>query len=151
MIKPRFAFLLTLAAAFSSPVDGGAADLEPYRWQNRLLLLFDTGEKASGYAAVSKQVALRRGEVADRDLVVFHVLEAGPSRVGDRALSVEEALRLRSRFEVRPGVFTAVLVGKDGGVKLVRHHSVDLQEVFDRIDAMPMRQREMREKSSGSS
>ncbi|MEB0058715.1 DUF4174 domain-containing protein [Variovorax sp. LG9.2] len=34
-----------------------------------------------------------------------------------------------------------MLVGKDGGVKLVKGNDVDLDQVFATIDRMPMRQR----------
>ena len=38
-----------------------------------------------------------------------------------------------------------ILVGKDGTEKLRAHHVVSAQALFALIDAMPMRQREMRE------
>jgi hypothetical protein len=79
-------------------------------------------------------------------LIVFRVFEDGPSRVQEKPLSSEEAEALRRRFSVQSGRFAVILIGKDGGVKMVREHEADLQEIFDRIDAMPMRQREMREK-----
>ena len=39
-----------------------------------------------------------------------------------------------------------LLVGKDGGVKLRSEEPVSIQRIFDLIDSMPMRRREMREK-----
>jgi len=84
----------------------------------------------------------------DRDLVVIRLLESGSSRVNGRNLSGDETQRLRTRFEALAGRFKAILIGKDGGVKLTRNEAIRLQEVFDRIDAMPMRQREMRERES---
>ncbi|WP_349559152.1 DUF4174 domain-containing protein [Marinobacter sp. NFXS9] len=40
-------------------------------------------------------------------------------------------------------MFRVLLIGKDGGIKS-RESSLDLDAVFRRIDAMPMRIREMR-------
>ena len=41
-----------------------------------------------------------------------------------------------------------ILVGKDGGTKMVCDNPVKLQEVFDRIDSMPMRRQEMKTKGA---
>ena len=150
-MKKRFAVLLMAAAAALLWTQGvKAMDLDRYRWQHRLLLLFAPQEDTPGYAAAAEDIQRHSEGILDRDLVVFHVLEDGASRVDGRRLSDAEARQLRDRFEIDPGRFTAVLIGKDGGVKLVRRDSVDLQAVFDRIDAMPMRQREMREKQSST-
>ena len=43
-------------------------------------------------------------------------------------------------------VVIAILVGKDGGVKLRQNAQVKLNDIFALIDAMPMRQEEMRQK-----
>jgi hypothetical protein len=40
--------------------------------------------------------------------------------------------------------FTVILVGKDGGDKLKSHNVVSLTKLYDTIDAMPMRQSEMK-------
>lgn len=149
MMKRLCTVLLMAAAAALLWTQGvKAMDLDRYRWQHRLLLLFAPQEDTPAYAAAAADIDRRSEEILDRDLVVFHLLEDGMSRVDGRRLSDAEARQLRDRFEIAPGRFTAVLIGKDGGVKLVRRDSVDLQAVFDRIDAMPMRQREMREKPS---
>ena len=44
--------------------------------------------------------------------------------------------------------FQAVLIGKDGGVKARWAEPVSLNALYELIDAMPMRQREMRERGS---
>jgi hypothetical protein len=134
-------FLIMLT---SLPVLG--ADLTSYRWKNRLLLVFSPTESDPGFAAFDPNVSRELAAVKDRDLIVFRVFEKGPSRVDEHPLSSEDAQNLRRRFEVGPGRFTVILIGKDGGVKMVREHRAELQEIFDLIDSMPMRQREMREK-----
>ena len=40
--------------------------------------------------------------------------------------------------------FTVILVGKDGGNKLKSYTPIGLTKLFDTIDAMPMRQSEMK-------
>ena len=66
-----------------------------------------------------------------------------------RPLTKATVRRLRDRFGVPPRASRIVLVGKDGTEK---HRDADLipaRSHFDTIDAMPMRQREMREEGGG--
>lgn len=55
----------------------------------------------------------------------------------------------RQALGVGEGPFAAVLVGKDGTVKLRSDEPVPAEELFDLVDAMPMRRREMRERRRG--
>jgi len=50
---------------------------------------------------------------------------------------------------VAPDAFRVVLVGKDGTEKRRDAEPVAARSLFDTIDAMPMRQREMREQDGG--
>ena len=55
----------------------------------------------------------------------------------------------RKRFGIGGETFAVVLVGKDGGEKFRSTEPVEPEDLFDRIDAMPMRRREVREKDAG--
>jgi hypothetical protein len=127
-----------------SPIMG--ADLTTYRWKNRLLLVFSPTTFDPGFAAFNLNVSRELHEVKDRDLIVFRIFEKGLSSLAEQPLSPEDAEKLRRRFEVKPSIFTVILIGKDGGVKMVREQRAELQEIFDLIDSMPMRQREMMER-----
>lgn len=54
----------------------------------------------------------------------------------------------REQFGVENGAFTVILVGKDGGEKFRWQEPVGPKDLFDRIDVMPMRRRELRERSA---
>lgn len=56
----------------------------------------------------------------------------------------ESAEAARREYGVAGG-FETLLVGRDGGVKLRSREPVGPEELFGRIDEMPMRQREIRE------
>ena len=76
-------------------------------------------------------------------------LEAVPEGLSERHIVVladtdpEAARALRAQFE--PQGFEVLLVGKDGGVKLRQGQPVTAETLFAKIDAMPMRRREMEE------
>lgn len=147
MLKILCLFCLTLAALGSGRVwaekTGDVADLGQYVWKNRLLFLFSPSPEAPAYRALNDELRRNPDGVRDRDLLVFRILEQGPSLVGSQEMSPQEAEELRRRFVVSRGAFTVVLVGKDGTVKLKREGPTALKDIFGLIDSMPMRRQEM--------
>ena len=122
-------------------------DLSQFQWKNRLLFLFAPNHNHPLFDGLQKSIATQQAEVADRDLVIFEILESGTSRMDTSDLDPQVAQSLRDKFDVSPGRFALVLVGKDGSVKLNRHEQTRLEDIFALIDAMPMRMQEMRQKS----
>ena len=134
-------------------------------WRARVLLLFAPGEKGRPEipADLARRVRESSAKLADRDLEVFAVSYLGGRALrlypgGDSADSsdhhVPSGTALVTRFtptgttpigpEDRRET-TAILIGKDGTEKLRRPASAGtIEEVFDLIDTMPMRRREMR-------
>ena len=122
-------------------------DLSQFQWKNRLLFLFAPNRSHPLFEVLQKSIATQQAEVADRDLVIFEILESGTSRMDTSDLDPQVAQSLRDRFDVSPGRFALILVGKDGSVKLNRQEQTRLEDIFALIDAMPMRQEEIRQKS----
>ena len=88
--------------------------------------------------------------IKDRDMVVIEVPAQGEGKVGTEALKPEEATELRKAFNVADDAFAVVLIGRDGGEKERWAEPVSAQEIFGKIDAMPMRQQEVQAKGGGS-
>ena len=122
-------------------------DLTQFQWKNRLLFIFAEDDSHPLYKDLQSQIVAQQAEVNDRDLIVFELPAQGPARMNTRFLNQKEADSIRDHFAVPGNAFSLILVGKDGGIKLKRSDQVDLREVFGLIDSMPMRQREMRQKS----
>ena len=122
-------------------------DLTQFQWKNRLLFLFAPDSSDPSFHHLQNQIIDQKSEVEDRDLVVFSVLVQGPSQTDTTALDRQAADSIRERFAVPPNAFSLILIGKDGGVKLKREDPVDLVEVFELIDSMPMRRNEMQQKN----
>jgi hypothetical protein len=146
MSHPLNIFMAITVGVMLTSLPALGADLTAYRWKNRLLLVFSPTDSNPGFAAFDQNVSRELPAVKDRDLIVFRVFEKGSSRMDEHPLSSEDSQKLRRHFKVGSGRFTVILIGKDGGVKMVREHRAELREIFDLIDSMPMRQREMREK-----
>lgn len=125
-----------------------AADsLNALQWEKRPLLLF---AKSRSFAPLDQQVDLLRSyrpDLEDRDMVVLSTTgrQETSSAIGYVSINRGTARQLKKRFEPADRGLTVILVGKDGGEKARWQQVVDPQVIFDIIDAMPMRQNEMRQ------
>lgn len=119
-------------------------NLEDYRWQNRLLLVFAPGPGHARVSDVQAQVDAACEGVLDRDLLVIDAYADGTGQVDGTPLAEPAVNDLRRRFDVGADDVTVILIGKDGGVKERLSGEFDLSEVFALIDGMPMRRAETR-------
>jgi hypothetical protein len=148
MVKTIMAVLLAMVAfSIFGTKDALSMDLRQFQWKNRLLFLFAPQRSDRFFSDLLNEIMVNKNEVEDRDLIVFEILEFGPSFMISVSLDAQTAAALREKFDSPPGRFTVILVGKDGGVKLKRHTGTLLNDIFALIDAMPMRQEEIRQKS----
>jgi len=143
--------LLTIAVAAILPDSGRNAiaeplDLSQFQWKNRLLFLFAPNRNHPLFDSLHNSLSAQKAEVADRDLVIFEILESDPSSMNSKYLASEAAQKLRDKFDVRRGRFAVILLGKDGGIKLNRQDPTQLADIFTLIDAMPMRREEMQQR-----
>lgn len=121
--------------------------LDAYQWKNRLLLVFTPSKNSSAY---QRQMQLFEGQKAgfdDRDLLVIKLLADGTSHLDSQSIDEATVAQLRSQFNVGQDEFCVILVGKDGTSKRRNNTPVEPTVIFNQIDAMPMRQQEMRSKN----
>lgn len=138
----QFLMLSSFMSCHNSP----ELNLSDYKWENRIILLFSDDENPEYRQQVDKLLDDKPG-LFDRDLLIFHI---------DKKSSIKELLHsnefdpdsnLRSQFNVPESDFYVLLIGKDGGVKYRDHSPVASEKLYAIIDAMPMRQAEMRRKN----
>ena len=149
---PKLILLAMMTAAVmiiggSRNVPASSMDLSQFQWKNRLLFLFAPNRSHPFFDILHKSLATQKENVADRDLVIFEILESGSSSMNMNALDPQTAQSLRQKFDPPRSKFTVILIGKDSGIKLNRQGQTRLRDIFALIDAMPMRQEEMRKKS----
>ena len=150
------AFLLMPALAMAtSPADSVDFRVQDHQWEHRLLFVFAPSDTSEALVQQEDAFVEHDAGFRDRDLLLLTVTGAdrGTRRTvpgaDPKSLTEAAARRLRERFDVAPDVFRVVLVGKDGTEKRRDAEPVTTRSIFDTIDAMPMRQREMRESSGG--
>ncbi|MGD9321000.1 MAG: DUF4174 domain-containing protein [Desulfobacteraceae bacterium] len=133
-------------------VTGGAGvdfDLDAYQWKNRIILVFAPYADSDAYERQMRAFEGQEDGILDRDLIILELFEKGESRLGDRSLSERVAPQMRRQFDVGKGEFVFILIGKDGTVKRRSPVPVSVSDIFSMVDAMPMRQQEMRRKHNG--
>jgi len=134
-----------------APADSTDFRMEEHRWTHRLLFVFASSRQDSQFQQQMTRLSHAQEGLRDRDLLLISLVEGGPSHVEGQPLTVAAEQRLRDRFDVSSSAFRVVLVGKDGTEKRRDEAPVTAQSIFETIDAMPMRLREMREDGGGGS
>ncbi len=132
-----------------APADSVDFRIAEHRWTHRLLVVFAPSRQDIRFEQQMTRFSTAQDGLRDRDLLVVSLVGGGPSQVEDQPLTAAAEQRLRERFAVGPSAFCVVLVGKDGTEKRRDDKPVTARSLFDTIDAMPMRQREMREDGGG--
>lgn len=124
----------------NAPKVSSEAPLMFYLWKNRLLLVYEAdGETFEG---IVKGLKASEG-MADRDLVwmVFH-----NGQIASNAdLDCPDSLYTWAVDTLFRKGKKILLIGKDGEIK-ARFDRLSLDEVYQVIDGMPMRRRELRER-----
>lgn len=134
--------LCTLSLTYSRPASAKDPSIDRLVWQRRLLIVFADPQDVS---TLDKQRAIAmqaRKDFAERNLDLIQVVGNDVTGASDSADA------LRQRFNVPAGTFRALLIGKDGGVKIDSRQPVTQAQLLSTIDAMPMRRQEM--SASGS-
>ncbi len=118
-------------------------NLQSYQWKNRLLLVFAPSENTPEYQQQMQLFSNQTAEFVDRDLLLIELFSNGTSRINGKPINPEDVTSIKQQFNIGDE-FSVILVGKDGTAKRREMTPVEPTAIFQQIDAMPMRQREMR-------
>lgn len=123
---------ITMGSGNSAQAQGDP--LAYFRWQSRVLVVLAHDLQSPQLAEQRRHFEGMKLGAAERDLVLIQPTADSP-----------EAIALKTALGLGNEPFQAVLVGKDGGAKLRFTRPITGQELVATIDAMPMRQNEMRQ------
>lgn len=98
----------------------------------RRLLVFAAADNPA-LATQRQLLSASSQDLRERDIVISEFIGSAPSAVANR-----------KRYRIANTAFAVLLIGKDGGVKLRSTKPLQPERLFAIIDAMPMRQHEMR-------
>ena len=149
----RTPLLLLAALAPALALAQDAPSLASLQDKNRVLLIFAPSDQTPDFQRQFDLLAKHPYDLRDRDLILLPVVTIAHPPVTPDTLRVShppvaseaQQLALRHRFHIAPNQFTVILIGKDGGEKLRQHTPIPIDKLNATIDAMPMRQDEMRQ------
>lgn len=132
----KLLLILPLLVSCAATGSSSLVDVSELRWEKRVFLIHsDSPEK------VIETLEQNSDEIEERHITWFVITdsELKTNYQGQVAREFSQAT-LNSYFDSGYGV---VLIGKDGGIKS-RQATLQLNTLFEQIDAMPMRRSEMR-------
>jgi hypothetical protein len=116
--------------------------MDEYRWLFRPVVVSVPSDRDAPLARQREAFTASFEGLGERHIVLIEIVGEGVTTVIGPECKWTAA-DLRAHFGVAADRFSALLVGKDGGVKLRSDEPVSPEELFALIDAMPMRQQEM--------
>jgi hypothetical protein len=144
------ALALTMTPIIASPQTSatptGIVSLTSLRDTARPLLIFAPTPNDPQLQIQLRRLNQSAAAIANRDIAVIAIPWNSPSPTA-ATLTDQDALAARRRFHIAPSDFTVILLGKDGGEKLRSSKPLTLDKLTSTIDAMPMRQDELRSRS----
>jgi hypothetical protein len=134
-----------IVPAIQTPaVTGPSFSFEQFRDRNRVLVLFAPKADHPRFMEQADLIGGRHSGFMERDLVRIDVV--GDTAAADGVTLADGTARpIRRELNAPDDQFLVVLIGKDGTQKIRRTEPLGVDELYATIDAMPMRQREMRE------
>ena len=138
--------LLSIALLLAIPAAATPADLRSVagmQFHNRVLLVFAPSLRDPRLAIQRQTMAKAVLEASARDLILVQV--AGDAVIGAH----DKADRLRRHFQIAPNLYRTLLIGKDGNVARTTAGPIEAAALMHVIDAMPMRQEEVRRARAG--
>lgn len=115
-------------------------DVDELEWKHRLIVLFASEAQSAEDLSAFNQA---EKEIIERHIVWFCVYKDAVVSNYRGVISNDFAAHLQQTYQRSTDGNEVIVVGKDGAVKY-RSGQLDLNEIFNLIDQMPMRQFEMR-------
>ncbi len=114
--------------------DAGEVTLDAFRWFARPVVVFADTEADPRFRQQIDLITERIGELAERDVVI--ITDTDPSA------------RTSVRMDLRPRGFMLAILAKDGTVMLRKPFPWNVREISRSIDKLPLRQQEIRDRTS---
>lgn len=122
--------------------------MEDLRWKNRIVLVITDSEESLRYDQQIKALEPINSDFTERKLILidvrkdkFRIRFDGKKNTENSSWIMNAALY--KMYALNADDLTIVLLGLDGGIKIRQGEIISRTELFNTIDAMPMRRAEM--------
>lgn len=125
-----------------------AQDLSSHQWKDRLILILTEDTANETYQQQLDELYSDQQGLEDRKLVIYTILPDKFKRDDEAGQGWIQSGELYSKYKESDDSFEILLIGLDGGVKLRQDQFLSNKKLFDRIDQMPMRRRELEQEGN---
>lgn len=147
-MKPlKAAILITISLITSGFM---AQDIGKHRWKNRIIIVKTKDANNLAFLKQMHEFKDEKNGLLDRKLVLYKIVGKRFSFTNFKTDYTEfqriSTIRDNPIYKLDSD-FKILLIGLDGGIKLDQPEVLSLKKLFDTIDAMPMRQNELRNRN----
>jgi hypothetical protein len=128
----RYLAMPVLLGAITMSNGSEASPLDKFQWKSRVLVVVAPGGDATAETQRRIYQSSAKG-MSERSIVLTEALDDG-----------ERSREIRSRLRAEGRRFQVFLLGKDGHTAISSDKPLSADDLFAQVDAMPMRQDEMR-------
>ena len=115
-------------------MQGVRVSLDGHQPGGCVFFVFSSSQQDNQYRIQMDMLQDDRRTMDEHEIVLAEIFEQGNSRLGQNAVKPEESEYLRRQFNVLPGQFKVLLMGRDSRIKLLAESFVSSQELFLRLD-----------------
>lgn len=143
-------FVLLLSITFTI-MQLNAQDIRAHRWENRILILKTTDTETNKFVNQLKEFSNQEVGLAERKLIMYKIVGEQYELVkfdnSDSKPTGQITEDFKMKYIQNNEDFNIILIGLDGGIKLQQQDVLSIETLLNTIDAMPMRQSEMKRES----
>lgn len=128
-----------------------AQDLKEHRWNNRILIVKTMNINSDKFQNQLKEIENSKDDFIERKLVLYKIIDDTyevidfQNKESKQSGNISEAFA--SKFLEENVEFEAILIGLDGGIKLRHNKVLEIENLYNTIDIMPMRRSEINRKT----
>ena len=123
-------------------------DLEKHKWTNRVLIVKTVDAESNKYQEQIKEFTNSPEELIDRKLILYKIVNNDFTLTNYKNSALNSSGKISGKLAKNildaKENFEVILIGLDGGIKIQQTKILTKEHLFNTIDAMPMRQNEMK-------
>jgi len=147
-IQSKFTlFGLIVCAVLFSGQSVDAQVLDQFKWKHRILIIQAHESSVDSLIQIKDSFAQEKEMVKDRRLLLMELVEGQLEIMNAGHVGLTWSSDYNLQFMNPDKDFQITLIGLDGEIKQIWNRLVSVEEVFQLIDAMPMRINELRRKN----
>jgi len=135
--------LLLFITLFAMSIHSQSQNLSSHQWEHRLILILTDDTSSTVYQNQIEELYSDKKGLNDRKLVIYTVLPKKFKRDNRENQGWIQSTELYAEYKQSDKPFEILVIGLDGGVKLRQSKFLSNEDLFGRIDQMPMRRDEL--------